>query len=452
MLLKRLAITLGPQTTALTAAAVWLALMGYTMAHSDYSTWGVFIVGPVLVAISVPMLRAAARRETDHRMQRIIYWAFALKLFAAVPRYAVALLLYQGGTDAVRYHHAGQTFAPVLRSLQIPDYGPQLIGTSFMELLTGGLYVVTGPTLFGAYLVFTWVGFWGMYLCYRAFVRAVPQGNHRAYALLIFFWPSMLFWPSGIGKEAVMSLCIGMSACGAARIYTRARFGFLLLAIGLGASTLIRPHMTLILFAAISTGYLLRPGGPRATPLTPVAKVTGVAVLSLSSVLVLNQAASFLDVEGPIGASSVDTVVANAVERTNEGGSTFSAQPVSSPADLPRAAVTVLIRPFPWEAHNAQSVVSALEGLVLVYLFWRYRNRVRRLPIHLRASYPTFCLLYTLMFIYAFSTFGNFGILARERVQVLPFVLALVCLPLRPARAPSPTVHLSPTRKSLVRT
>jgi hypothetical protein len=246
-----------------------------------------------------------------------------------------------------------------------------------------------------------------------------------------------------------MTLCIGLATYGAARIYTRARWGFLCLGAGLALSALVRPHITLILFASIAAGYLLRPAGPRATALAPIAKVVGVLVLAVASIVVLKQAAGFLKVDS-ITASSVNKVVNNSVELTNEGGSTFQAVPVRTPADLPRAFATVLIRPFPWEAHNAQALGSAAEGVFLVYLFWRNRARLRRLPIHLKSSYPMFCVLYTLMFVYAFSTFGNFGILARERVQVLPFVLALVCLPLRPQRHPSTTSTTS--RKTLVHT
>jgi hypothetical protein len=34
-----------------------------------------------------------------------------------------------------------------------------------------------------------------------------------------------------------------------------------------------------------------------------------------------------------------------------------------------------------------------------------------------------------MLFIYGFSSFANFGILTRQRVQVLPFVVVLLCLP-----------------------
>jgi hypothetical protein len=34
-----------------------------------------------------------------------------------------------------------------------------------------------------------------------------------------------------------------------------------------------------------------------------------------------------------------------------------------------------------------------------------------------------------LVFVYAFSSFSNFGLLARQRVQALPFLLVLYALP-----------------------
>ncbi len=42
-----------------------------------------------------------------------------------------------------------------------------------------------------------------------------------------------------------------------------------------------------------------------------------------------------------------------------------------------------------------------------------------------------FALVYTSAFIVAFASFANFGILARQRVLMLPFFLVLLSLPLR---------------------
>jgi hypothetical protein len=40
-------------------------------------------------------------------------------------------------------------------------------------------------------------------------------------------------------------------------------------------------------------------------------------------------------------------------------------------------------------------------------------------------------------FVFAFSTIANFGILARERTQLLPFFMVLLAIPV-PRRAPGP--------------
>ena len=98
----------------------------------------------------------------------------------------------------------------------------------------------------------------------------------------------------------------------------------------------------------------------------------------------------------------------------------------------------MLLRPFPWEAHNAQALVTSFEGVLLVALAWRGRRSLRTLPRRLKESYVLFAVLYSAAFIYAFSSFGNFGILARERVQVLPFVLALLCLAPLSTGSPDP--------------
>ena len=85
-----------------------------------------------------------------------------------------------------------------------------------MRYFSGLAHVVTNSSEFATSLLFAWIGFWGCYLLYRAFVTAVPDGDRHRYALLILLWPSLAFWPSSIGKEAMMLFAIGVAAFGAA--------------------------------------------------------------------------------------------------------------------------------------------------------------------------------------------------------------------------------------------
>jgi hypothetical protein len=59
------------------------------------------------------------------------------------------------------------------------------------------------------------------------------------------------------------------------------------------------------------------------------------------------------------------------------------------------------------------------------------RRRLARVPRELlRRPYAAFALVYTFAFIYAFSSINNFGILVRERSQLLPVLFVVLCLPL----------------------
>ena len=144
-------------------------------------------------------------------------------------------------------------------------------------------YSVTGASVYVGYAVFAWLSFWGLYFLYRAFQTAIPDGDHRRYALLVFFLPSLVFWPSSIGKEAWMLLGIGLTAFGAAKLLVGSWGWVLPLAAGLGGTALVRPHVTAMLATAITAGVVLRRSLRRTSILAPVWRVVvTVAAVGLS--------------------------------------------------------------------------------------------------------------------------------------------------------------------------
>jgi hypothetical protein len=46
-----------------------------------------------------------------------------------------------------------------------------------------------------------------------------------------------------------------------------------------------------------------------------------------------------------------------------------------------------------------------------------------------RRPYIAFVLAYVAVFVFAFSSFANFGLLARQRLQVMPIFLVLLSIP-----------------------
>jgi hypothetical protein len=415
----------------------YLVALAWAMNHVSYDVWGAMVIGPVLVAISIPILARAARADSDPLMGKVLFAAFAVKMLGAVVRYAITFEVYGGRADAGGYHGSGSRLAEAFWDgtwdRVVRQEVPELIGTEFIRLVTGAVYIVTGPSKLGGFLVFGWLGFWGLFCFYQAFRLAFPEGDHRRYAFAAFFLPSLLYWPSSIGKEAWMLFTLGIAAYGAALVLRYRPHGYLVLAAGLAGTAAVRPHVTLIALIAFFLAYLLRRRSWMESRLGLLGRIVGLAVLVGAGVLVLAQTAHFFHVDR-IDTGSVEQVLDRAADQSATGGSEFDAGRLTSPSEYPSAALSVLFRPYPWEAGNAQALVASAEGVLLMALFIVSLPRLVRLPrFALRVPYVAFALAYTGLFILAFSAIGNFGLLTRQRTQLLPFVLVLLAMP---ARAP----------------
>jgi hypothetical protein len=435
--LRRIAVYDRPSPVVVTGiafATVYLIVLGWAMNNVSFDVWGAFVIAPALVAITLPIATRIARQESDPRMMKLVMAALGCKMVGALVRYFVAFSVYNA-SDATSYHDWGRKLAPMFRDGDFTvNLGRKVIGTGFIEILTGAVYTVTGATKLGGFLVFSWLGFWGLYFFYRAFRVAVPNGDHRRYALVVFFFPSLLFWPSSIGKESWMMFALGILAYGVARMLAGVRGGVPLLILGLLGTIMVRPHVALIAMVALTTGFMLRKSRRPSILATP-AKVVGLVALLLATFVVLNQTESFLGVK-KFDQQSVEHVLQDTTRKSTEAGtgSAFEAAAPTSPIEFGRAAIDVVFRPWPYEAHNLGSLLASFEGLVMLGLVLTSLPRLAAVPREmLRTPYVAFALVFSLLFIFAFSSIGNFGNIARQRVQLFPFLLVLLCIPF-PAR------------------
>jgi hypothetical protein len=424
------------QATALIGivlALAYLFTLAWAMDNVSYDIWGAMVVGPILVAVSIPILERAGRADPDPLMARILFIAFGAKMVGSLVRYAVTFEVYAGRADAGGYHGSGTRLAAAFWNgtwdQVLREEMPELVGTEFIRLVTGIIYIATGPTKLGGFVVFSWLGFWGLFCCYRAFRIAFPVGDHRRYAILLFFLPSLLYWPSSIGKESWMLFTLGIVSYGAALVFTYRPHGYLVLMVGLAGTAAVRPHVTLLVFAALFGGSLLRRRSWRESRLGLLGRMAGLAVLIALGAVIFAQTASFFNVDN-LDQGSVEQVLDRTDDQSSDGDAAFDSPRLSSPSEYPYAVVSVLFRPFPWEAGNPQALVAAAEGLVLMVLFAFSLPRLWRIPWYaVRTPYVAFALAYTAMFVLAFSAIGNFGLLTRQRTQVLPLVLVLLAVP-----------------------
>ena len=415
----------------LAAIGAYVGLMAW-MLQLPYDVAGGVVMVHVLGALTVPLLIWLHRKEDDRRHHRLVLWALGAKLFGTLLRYGVLLGVYGEG-DALQYDRVGAHLAQFFRNGDFTvDVGNRVIGTGFIEILTGAIYTVTGSTRLGGFLVFSWFGFLGLVLFDRAFRLACPEGESRRYALLLFFLPSMLFWPSSTGKDAWMVLCLGAFAYGAARLVSHHRPALPWIAVGTLGSAMVRPHVTLVAVVSLMMAYLVA-GTRKSSYGSPLAKMAGIVVLVAVLGFAVSAVQSFFGLEE---GASVESVLDKTQEQTAKGGSEFDAAGARSPVELPYAIFSVIFRPLPYEAANLQMMFASLEGAFLLVLFAKNWRRLANLVPRRRSPYLAFAATYSLLFAVAFSNVANFGILARQRSQLFPFLLVVLAMP-RPGRRPA---------------
>ena len=66
----------------------------------------------------------------------------------------------------------------------------------------------------------------GSIFFFRAFTLTFPGASHRRYAILLFFFPSLIFWTADASKESIMTFGLGLAAYGCAKILARRPGGF----------------------------------------------------------------------------------------------------------------------------------------------------------------------------------------------------------------------------------
>ena len=356
-------------------------------------------------------------------------WAtlgFMAKIVGAWGRHFM-VEFYEAG-DSLAYYAVGRDLAQVWRSGSIPQLSESgSLGTQVVEAFTGGLFAIFTPDLLGGFVMFSMLSFLGQLGFYAAFRRWAEPHQLKPYAFVVLFFPTYAFWPSTIGKDALVILCLGMSAYFISRLLEHFELRWIPpLALSLTGLGLIRIHIaglvSLALVAAlifskvrIGSGILTR--GRKILTLAGAAVAVAVAVTLIPDIVGL-ELSDFDDIT-----PFTDEIA----RRTSEDGTVASGDPVNSLLDVPAALALVLFRPFFFEATEIQHFLAAAEtALILGLTIWKLPAMIRNWRAWRNNAYLVFCTLYTLAFAVAFSVVRNLGIIARQRGQVLAFFLAVV--------------------------
>ena len=227
-----------------------------------------------------------------------------------------------------------------------------------------------------------------------------------------------------------MLLTLGLASLGAARVLVRRPGGYTLLVVGLLLGSFVRPHVALLALLAFGVALLVgrrgvepRQGSRRAPwPRWRAwscswrrrgARVPGRRACSMSTISARRRSNGAGDERRP----------------HDQGGSAFDARGSPESARLRRGHGHDPVPSVPVRVERRRAVATALEGMFLLGLVVASWRRLASIFGRLRSEpYVTYAVVYLLMFFFAFGTIGNFGILARQRSQAMPFFFVLLAL------------------------
>ncbi|CAN5908630.1 hypothetical protein BH23GEM7_BH23GEM7_20200 [soil metagenome] len=381
-----------------------------------------------IVVLGLCLFAAAmvANSRLPHGVKLLVYAGLFFRVIGSWTRHEVLFDVYRGAGDARVYHRIGLQYAEGFLNLDFTRifdsnswHFSRWWGGQFMYWVSGFVHTITGPSLLAAFLAFSLLAFIGLAGFGVAFRRSFPHVPVTRYLRWIWLFPSLWYWPSSVGKEAIMLLGIGLSIAGF--IGRKERINWLLLGLGMFFIFGIRPQVGAVVILSLVLGHWLSIGGR-----WNVQKAfQGVIILGAGLVgiwFAMQQiGAGGFDIEG------VQSYLEDQTGSGSGGGSAIE-EVGTGWANIPLALVNIFFRPFPWEAHNLMALFSAIEIWGMWVIVWFRRKTLWQALRHFRSDR---LLRVAVPFILVYSvTLGmiiaNLGIIARQRVFLFPFFFILV--------------------------
>ncbi len=403
-------------------------------------TLGILLIPAALVAIMGFVLHSRLPRS----IKLLICAGLLLRVVGGLARYTVLTGVYDGIGDASGYFGRGVSYAASFARL---DFSPitdssqwwegNWWGTQFVYFVSAIAVGITGPSMPAAFVTFSLLAFVGLAGFAAAFHKVYSEESASRYMRWIWLFPSLWFWPSSLGKEALIVLGLGVAWLGFTG--TGAKVRWPLVALGTLITFAIRPQVAAVMLFALMVGHWL--AGQGAWSARRILHGAALLVVGGAGIVL---AMSSLGIES-FDAEGVQTYMEADPARRVGGGSSIDAVEIGA-SGAPAALVNIFMRPFPWEARNPMMLFSAVEILALwAIILWR-RKVLRE---NLRSWRRDRLVAAALVFIGVYAiTLGfmvtNLGIIARQRVFLFPFLFLLLEAVPKRRTAPAGVASIEP--------
>jgi len=297
------------------------------------------------------------------------------------------------------------------------------LGTDAIRFMTCA-FIALDLSYLGCFLVFNFFGVIGLIAFDSALntVTAYHSRRVRFLSSLFVFLPSVSYWSSALGKDAIAFMAVGLALWSAVELNRR----IMIMIVSIFIMLLVRPHVAGMLVVALGVAILFN----KNAKLIPT--VVFSCLLALAAAILMPFALSYVGFDQGDGLKAY-------VEKRQGYNLGYGGSLDISKMSLPLQLFTYIFRPLPYEAHNLFALVTSLENVALLLLclsgaasklqFFRFfsgvaRNAKADVGVALSRSAYYFSFAYVLIAwpLMAVMT-SNLGIATRQKWMFLPFLV-----------------------------
>jgi hypothetical protein len=440
--------------------------MGNIMSSAMRNVSIAFWEYPVLVVYILVVGLIFSRRKNleikRHPEYRFYLWGLYAKIMGGFAFTMIYMFYYKAG-DVFSYFASAKVLADLARSEPLryfdalfstntwPDYY-RLFDSStgypvnyiFIDDRSWLLVKIVSPlaiVAFNSFLLTTalvsTLAYGGCWLLYRTLVRYYPAISGQL-AFAVLFFPSSLFWGSGIVKDTFTFTGVCFFVHALDRIFFQKRGGFGawgLAVLGSLIMLMLKPYVFMVLFPASLLWVMYH----RVQRLRNAA--VRLLLLPMSALLLFTLSFNVLArLEGRLGKFSLNRaletiiVAQNDMKRSTQYGTNYFDLGAIAPTwesvlgKFPQAVFAGLFRPMLIEVNNITMLLSALENTFLLgfMLLVLLRTRVVFfLSLFLKNPLLQMCYVFAIGYAFMIAvTTPNFGAMVRFKIPLLPLLVS----------------------------
>ncbi len=300
--------------------------------------------------------------------------------------------------------------------------------TALFDLLT--LHTYSASSLFFA--LFSFSGLWAMY---SAVQKKYPYATKKM-ALAILFIPSVIFWGSGILKDTLTIGAVGWmtwSLVAVIEMKKRSWKEVVVLIISFYLIFGIKKYILICFVPMIAVWiFFVNVGNIRNKALKLLIVPLLLMMFGLAGFLALNQITkddqkySLDSIAERSRITAYDIRYGWGARNDGDGGYDIGLSDGTWQGLLrmmPAAITVSIFRPYIWEVRNPLMLLTALESLIITFLFLKvFFQKPGR--IFGGDPFMRFCFYFTILFAFAVGASSfNFGTLMRYKIPFMPFLV-----------------------------